>query len=63
MRFKIKKPKRIVYKNEFVILPREFNGYKYFLCWVTIKAAWLGHHYSRFGEIVAIGKKADKFNT
>ena len=61
MRFKIPERKLFVYKNEFLIFPRRFNGYKYWLCWVTIQYVWLGevmNRYSRFGTVVKIGKHA-----
>lgn len=61
MRFKIKdKPKHFIYRNEFLIFPREFEGYRYWLCWATVKYCWLGHRYQRFGDMIGVGKNAEK---
>jgi len=56
MRFKIKEHDLIKYENEFLIFPRKFEGYRYWLCWVTVKYTWIGWRYQKFGEIIAIGK-------
>ena len=62
MRFKIKKKSLRIFKNEFLIFPRKFNGYRYWLCWATIQYTWIGFRYQRFGEIIKIGKHAKGLN-
>lgn len=57
MKWKIKEYPKIKYYNEFLIFPRKFNGWRYWLCWVTIKQVYLGWRYSR-GEICSIGRNA-----
>ena len=59
MRFKLKEYPEIIVENEFLIFPRKFEGYRYWLCWVQVEYhynKWLGR-YSRFGDIIKIGKK------
>lgn len=58
MRFKIKEYPEIIQKNEFLIFPRKFEGYRYWLCWVVIEYSYLEYlrRYQRNGEIIKIGK-------
>ena len=63
MRFKIPERKLFIYKNEFLIFPRIFNGYRYWLCWATIEYIWLGWRYTSYGEVVAVGKHAKEFES
>lgn len=60
MRFKLKERPEVIYRNEFLIFPRKFDGYRYWLCWATIKYTWIGFRYQRFGEMVGIGKNNPK---
>lgn len=62
MRFKIKEKPAEIYSNEFLIFPRKFNGYVYWFCWVTVRYKWIGWRYQRFGDIVGIGRNANKLN-
>lgn len=63
MKFKIEKDLKPIYINTFLIFPKEFNGYRYWLCWVTIKYEYIKilNRYSRFGEIVSIGRNAKDY--
>ena len=56
MKFKIKEKQKEIFESEFLIFPRQFNGYRYWLCWATIKYTWIGYRYTKFGEMVAVGK-------
>ena len=58
MKFKIKEYPKTILENEFLIFPRKFEGYKYWLCWVTVEYHYLDYlrRYQRFGSIVKIGK-------
>lgn len=58
MKWKIKQPKDIIYVNEFLVFPRKFNGYWYWLEWVTVRYFYLGWRYQNIGDIVKIGKHA-----
>ena len=62
MKFKLKERPKQLFQNEFLIFPRKFNGYRYWLCWATIKYTWMGWRYNRIGEVVAIGKMKHLFN-
>ena len=42
MRFKIKPDPTEKFENEFLIFPRVFDGYRYWLCWATIRYTWIG---------------------
>jgi hypothetical protein len=58
MRFKILEYPRVVIEKEFLIFPRRFKGYKYWLCWVVVEYHYLEHlgRYQRFGIIIDIVK-------
>tara|TARA_R110000744_G_scaffold34412_1_gene80240 strand:- start:973 stop:1173 length:201 start_codon:yes stop_codon:yes gene_type:complete len=60
MKFKIKENPKEIFENEFLIFPRKFNGYRYWLCWATIRYSWIGWRYSKFGDMVGLGKNCDK---
>lgn len=61
MKWKIKKRPQVVYENEFLIFPRKYDGYYHWLCWATIQYTWLGWRYTRWGDVVAIGKQSEEF--
>ena len=44
--------------NQFLIFPRKFNGYWYWLEWVTVEDMWMDYRWTRthVSKIVAIGK-------
>lgn len=65
MKFKIKEKPLSVYKNEFLLFPREFGEYKYWLCWATVRYSWsfILQRYNKLGEIVELGRNAKKYNT
>jgi hypothetical protein len=58
MKFKIKEKPKYIYQNEFLIFPRRFEGYKYWLCWATVVYTWIGWRYTKFGDMIATGKHA-----
>jgi hypothetical protein len=62
MKFKIKEEPKDLYENVFLLIPKSFRGYKYWLCWATLKYTWIGFRYTRLGTMVAVGKKAKTFN-
>ena len=62
MRRKIKVKINKIYTNEFLIFPRKFEKYRYWLCWATIEYNWLGWRYQRVGSVKAMGKHALKYN-
>lgn len=59
MKFKIKRYPSIVKRNKFLLLPRQFGRYKYWLCWVVVECYYKNSFqgYESFGEIIKIGKK------
>jgi hypothetical protein len=66
MKFKRKEHPKYIYRNEFLIFPRKFENFRYWLCWATIKYSRFGdkysRHYTKFGTMVATGKLAHVFN-
>ena len=57
MKIKIKENPKQIFKNEFLIFPRKFNGYRYWLCWATVRYNWIGFRYQKLGKMVAVGKQ------
>ena len=60
MKLKIKEKPTEIFENEFLIFPRTFNGYRYWMCWATIRYVWIGWRYQRFGEMIGVGKNCNK---
>ena len=56
MRFKIREYPKVLIEKEFLLFPREFKGYKYWLCWAVIEYKYLSGlgRYQRVGTIVDI---------
>ena len=61
MKWKIKQKRYCLYNNSFRLLPAKFEGYWYWLCWVTVSYTWIGWRYQKFGAIIDIGKKAKEY--
>ena len=63
MKWKIKTNQLDIYENWFAIYPVTLNGYRYWLCWMTIVYRWnkLSNMYFKFFDIVDVGRKANLY--
>jgi hypothetical protein len=41
-------------EKEFLIFPMKYQGYWYWLQWADIQYAWIGHRWTKFGEIINV---------
>lgn len=65
MRWKAKEKPEIgdkLYFNDYCIIPTKFDGYWYWMTWMTCSQVWMGWRWSRSIDNVRLGKHANKYS-